>query len=112
MSQALVKLQKKGQMVIPRALRDQAGVVEGTLMKISVVEGRRFLITPQFTVDRAIVAAPKNRKQVLRDLAQVVDELRMEAKEKGIDKMSNREINAAVAAARGGLKKSTKRPTK
>src|SRR5881394_3067761 len=95
MSQALVKLQRKGQMVIPRSLREEAGVAEGTLMKVSVVEGRRFLITPQFTVDRSIVAAPKNRKQALRELAQVVDEIRQEAKEKGLRKMPKREITGA-----------------
>ena len=38
---------RKGQMVIPRTLRDEAGVSEGTLMKIAVVEGGQFLITPQ-----------------------------------------------------------------
>lgn len=113
MAQALIKLQRKGQMVIPRSLREEVGVSEGTLMKVSVVEGRRFLLTPQLTIDRAIVTAkPKNRKAVFRELAQVVAELRQEAKEKGIDKMSKAEINAAVAAARRDLKKSSKRPTK
>ena len=33
---SLVKLQRKGQMVIPRSLREEAGVSEGTLI---VVEG-------------------------------------------------------------------------
>ena len=37
MSSVLVKLQRKGQMVIPRNLRDEAGVSEGTLMKVVVV---------------------------------------------------------------------------
>jgi bifunctional DNA-binding transcriptional regulator/antitoxin component of YhaV-PrlF toxin-antitoxin module len=110
MSQALVRLQRKGQMVIPRSLREEAGVAEGTLMKISVVEGSRFLVTPQFTVDRdLVVASPKNAKQVLRELAHVVSELRQEAKERGIDKMPKREIHAAVAAARRDLRKSGKR---
>ena len=42
MSQALVKLQRKGQMVIPRSLRDEAGVAEGTLMKVDVVKDGSF----------------------------------------------------------------------
>lgn len=97
-------------MVIPRSLREEAGVAEGTLMKVSVVEGRRFLVTPQFTVDRdLVIASPKNAKQSLRELAHVVAELRQEAKEKGIDKMPKREIHAAVAAARRDLRKSGKR---
>ncbi len=40
----------------------------------------------------------------MRDLAQVVAEIRQEAQEKGIDKMTKREINAAVAAARRDLR--------
>jgi bifunctional DNA-binding transcriptional regulator/antitoxin component of YhaV-PrlF toxin-antitoxin module len=101
MSAALVKLQRKGQMVIPRSLREEAGVVEGILMKVAVVNGGRFLVTPQVSIDRAIVANPrKTRKQVLRELAATVAELRREAKAKGLDKLSMREIDATVAAAR------------
>lgn len=112
MSQNLVKLQRKGQMVIPRSLREAAGISEGTLMKVAVVEGGRILLTPQFTVDRAIVADPsKNRKQLLRELAQTVAEIRQEAKEKGLDKMPAREIRAAVTVVRQDLK-NRKRPAK
>jgi AbrB family looped-hinge helix DNA binding protein len=113
MSSALVKLQRKGQMVIPRSLREQAGVSEGTLMKISLIEGRQFLLTPQFTVDRALVEGPRKiRKQLLKELAQTIDEIRQEAKQKGIDKMTKQEINAAVAWARRDLKKTAKPRTK
>jgi hypothetical protein len=45
-------------------------------------------------------------------LAQVVAELRQEAREKGIDKMSTREISAAVAALRRDRRKTGKRPVK
>jgi antitoxin component of MazEF toxin-antitoxin module len=100
-------------MVIPRSLREEAGVAEGTLMKVAVVEGGRFLVTPQITVDRSVVAAGgKDRKQALRELAQVVAEIRQEAKEKGIDTMSMKEVNRAVAAARRDLRKTSKRPAK
>ena len=54
----------------------------------------------------------KGRKHALQELAQVVAELRQEAKEKGLDKVSKREINAAVGAARRDLKKSSKRSAK
>ena len=100
MSSVLVKLQRKGQMVIPRTLRDQAGVAEGTLMKIAVIKGGQFLITPQVSIDRSIVSPTKSRKQALRELAATVDQIRQEAKDKGVDKMSMRQINAAVAGAR------------
>jgi AbrB family looped-hinge helix DNA binding protein len=113
MPDTIIKLQRKGQMVIPRSLREQVGVSEGTLMKVAVVEGGQFLLTPQLTINRAIATArPMSRKQALRELAQVVAEIRQEAKEKGIDKMPMSEINRAVAAVRRDLKKTSKRPTK
>jgi bifunctional DNA-binding transcriptional regulator/antitoxin component of YhaV-PrlF toxin-antitoxin module len=113
MSQALVKLQRKGQMVIPRSLREEAGVPEGTLMKVDVVKSGQFLVTAQLTIDRSVISdRQKDRKQVLRELAVAVAELRQDAKEKGIDKMPMTEINRAVAAARRDLKKTSKRPVK
>ncbi len=106
MSSVLVKLQKKGQMVIPRNLRDEVGVSEGTLLKVAVVDGGQFLVTPQFAIDGLIVSDPqKNRGQLLRELAATVDEIRQEAKAKGLDKMTPKEINRAVAAARRAPKK-------
>jgi bifunctional DNA-binding transcriptional regulator/antitoxin component of YhaV-PrlF toxin-antitoxin module len=114
MSQALVKLQRKGQMVIPRSLREEAGVPEGALLKVAVVKGNQFLITPQFTIDRPSLAGSKaSRKEIFRELAAVVAEIRQEAKEKGIDKMTKREINAAVSSARKALaRKNSKQPAK
>lgn len=113
MSQALIKLQRKGQMVIPRFLREEAGVTEGTLMKVSLLEGRRFLLTPQVTVDRAVVEGPlKGRKQLLHELAQTVAELRQDAKQNGLQNMSKREINAAVVSARRGTRKTAKQSAK
>ena len=100
-------------MVIPRSLREKAGVQEGTLMKVAVIKGGQFLLTPQFTIDRSVISdRRKDRKQAFRELSQVLAELRKEAREKGIDKMTKRDINAAVAAARRDLRKSSKRPTK
>ena len=63
MPQALVKMQRKGQMVIPRALREAIGVSEGALMKVSVVTGRQLLVSPQVTIDRAIVDSPPQDSQ-------------------------------------------------
>jgi len=101
-------------MVIPRSLRERAGIPEGTLLDVALVEGGNILITPQLTINRAIVTAPrKNRKEILKELAQAVTELRQDAKEKGIDKMPMSEIRAAVTAVRRDLKKKTsKQPTK
>ena len=82
-------------------------------MKVAVIEGGQFLLTPQFTIDRSVVTEKKDPEQAFRDLAQIVSELRQEAKDKGLDSMPAKEINRAVAAARRDSKKKTsKRPAK
>ena len=98
-------------MVIPRSLREEAGVSEGTLIKVAVVDGGKLLLTPQFTVDRPKLAGRKSRKAILREQAAAVDELRQDSKAKGIDKMPMSEINRAVTAARTDLRnKHTRKP--
>lgn len=100
-------------MVIPRLLREAAGVTEGTLMKVAVIDGGQFLVTPQFTINRSLFAkVQKNNEPPFRELAQVVSELRKEAKEKGLDTMSKKEINRAMAAARRDMKKTINKPAK
>jgi L-amino acid N-acyltransferase YncA len=60
---------------------------------------------------QAMAALPRmSRQPAFEQLAQVVAEIRQEAKDKDIDKMPMSEINRAAAAARRGLKKSSKRP--
>jgi AbrB family looped-hinge helix DNA binding protein len=114
MNTTLIKLQRKGQMVIPRSLREQVGVSEGTLMEVAVVEGGRFLITPQVTLDRAIVADPKkSRKQLMQALSAAVEGIRQEAKENDLAKLTMKQINAEVAASRRNqAKKRAKQPVK
>lgn len=113
MSQAFIKLQRRGQMVIPRTLREEVGVPVGTLLKVAVVKGGQFLVTPQLTSNHAIIASPrKNRKHALQELAEVVAEIRQEAKVKGIDRIPMREIDAAVSAARRDLKNTSKQRVK
>src|SRR5438034_6760375 len=113
MPPAFIRLQRKGQMVLPRRLREMTGIAEGTLLKVDVLKGPRFLVTPQFTIDHPMAEnSRKNRKQLLRDLAGAVDELRQDAKAKGLDKMPMREIRAAVTAARRDLKTRSKQPSR
>ena len=110
---AFVRLQRKGQMAIPRSLRQEAGVAAGSLMKVDVVKSGQFLVTAQVTNGRPLIThARKDRKQILRELAAAVDELRRDAKSRGIDRMSRAEINRAVAAARRDLGKRGNRPAK
>jgi AbrB family looped-hinge helix DNA binding protein len=105
MSEALVKLQRRGQMVIPRSIREEAGISEGTLMKVSVGRHGRLVLTPQVAMDRNGADQPENVKKAFRELAIAVAELRQDAKEKGLDKMPMSEINRAVAAMRRDMKK-------
>lgn len=106
MPDALVKLQRRGQMVIPRSLREEAGVTEGTLMKVSLVEGGQFLLTPQITLSRPPrEASVTSRKRILSELAEALDDLRTDAKNKGLDKLPRREVNRAVEGARRSLTK-------
>ena len=108
----LVKIHRKGQMTLPRSFRAAMGVDEGSLVELSLENGKAIL-SPQLTIDREIVTGnPKSRKTLLKELAVAVAELRKDAKQKGIDKMSKREINAAVAWARRDLKKTGKRAGK
>jgi hypothetical protein len=60
-------------------------------------------VTPQATFDRPALSGRNSRAQIFRDLAAVVSEIRQEAKEKGLDKMSKREMHAAVSSARKTL---------
>ena len=114
MNSALVKLQRKGQMVIPRSLREQVGVSEGALLEIVVVEGGKLLLTPQVTVDRSILADPKkSRKELLQQLSAVVAGIRQEAQANALDKVSAKEINAQVAAhRRKAVRKRAKPPAR
>jgi AbrB family looped-hinge helix DNA binding protein len=108
----LVKIHRKGQMTLPRSFRTAMGLNEGSLVELSLKNGKA-IMSPQITLNRDIVTSPaKHRKQAFRELAQVVAELRQEAKEKGIDKMPKSEINRAVASARRDLKKTSNRSAK
>ena len=108
----LVKIHRKGQMTLPSSFRTAMGLNEGSLVELSLKNGKA-IMSPQITLNREMVTGPaKNRKQAFRELAQVVAELRQEAKEKGIDKMSKSEINRAVAAARRDRKKTSNRAAK
>lgn len=104
----LVKLQRKGQMVIPRPLREEAGVVDGTLLKVSVIAGGRFLVTPQVSIDRTVITEGTDDKKALGRLRKVVSELREESKQKGLDKITSKEINRAVTAAKRDLRNTSK----
>ena len=113
MLKRLVRMQRKGAIVIPSNMRQQVGVSDGDIMQVEVLESSQFLITPQVTISRAVVVDPKkNHKQILADLAATVADIRAEAKAAGLDNLTMREINATVAEARRAQTKTRKRPVK
>jgi len=112
MSTALVRLQRKGQMVIPRSLREEAGVAEGTLMKVAVVEGGRFLLTPQITINRSVVTGPSKDASSSSGNWLRPWPRSGRSQRKGLDKMPMREIRAAVTAVRRDLRKTSERSVK
>ncbi len=117
----IVKLQKKGQVVIPRRLREQVGVAEGDLLEIKV-QGSQFLLTPKLVVSRDLVTGSKqNRKQREEFLAQIrqsapqaLKDIWAEPKRKGLDKLTSRQIDAIITEARQEQesRKKAKQPAK
>jgi len=97
MPPVVVRLQPNGQITLPRALRKRAGVADGAKLEV-VWKNGQFSMTPR--------PAPGDP---FRALAESIDLLRQDAKAKGIDKMTKRQISAAVAAMRRDLKEERKR---
>lgn len=97
MPPVVVRLQPNGHLVLPKALRKRAGVADGAKLEVVWKDGS-FSMTPK--------RAPEDP---FRDLAESIELLRQDTKAKGIDKMTKRQINAAVAAMRRDLKEERKR---
>ncbi len=97
MPPVVVRLQPNGQMILPRALRKRAGVADGAKLEV-VWKNGSFSMTPQFT-----------RSEVLDGFGKAVDAVRQDAKEKGLDKLTRREINRMVADVRREMKEERKR---
>jgi AbrB family looped-hinge helix DNA binding protein len=100
MATNIIKVQKKGQVVIPRELRESMGVFEGDLLQIRI-KGGEFILTPQVAINREILNAPdRERRRLLAELAKTVGGLRQEAERRGVDRLTAREINSAIEKAR------------
>ena len=81
----ITKIQKKGQVVIPRSLRERAGVSEGDFFEVKVYPKQR---REEF-VRRVKDSAPQALKNIWE-----------ESKRKGLDKLTMRQIDAIISEVR------------
>ena len=99
---AIVTVKNKYQVVIPQALREQLGISRGDVLEAKVERGR-LTYTPKAVIDR-IPAGKAERERFfkkLREQAPVwLKETWAASKRQGTDKLTMRQINAEVAAAR------------
>ena len=90
---AIVTVKDKYQVVIPRDVREQAGVNVGDLLEARLEKGK-ITFTPKVIVDRA-VPRPNGR-----DPLATLRSIQADAKRKGLDKLTMRDINAIIAEVR------------
>jgi AbrB family looped-hinge helix DNA binding protein len=92
---SIVTVKDKYQVVIPQGLRRQLGLQLGDVLEARVERGK-LTYTPKVLIDR------------LRQLAPTPPELKAmqdEARRKGTDKLTTRQINDEIAAARRQARK-------
>lgn len=109
---AIVTVKNKYQVVIPQAIREKLGINRGDLLEAKVERGR-VTYTPKTLIDRIPTdkAARKRFFKRLRDEAPAwLKETWAASKRRGTGKLSMREIDAEISAARrGGTKKTNQR---
>jgi AbrB family looped-hinge helix DNA binding protein len=106
---AIVTVKNKYQVVIPQALREELGISRGDVLEVRVERGR-LTYTPKTVIDRI----PVGKSERARFLKKLQDEAPTWLKEqwaaskrRGTDKLTMRQINEEVAAARRERAKKT-----
>lgn len=92
---SIVTVKDKFQVVIPQGVRKQLGINRGDILEAKVERGK-LTYTPKVLIDRLRELAPPDP---------VIAAIREDAKRKGTDKLTMREINAEIAAARRQTRK-------
>jgi len=105
---AIVTVKNKFQVVIPQALREQLGISRGDILEAKVERGR-LTYTPKTVIDR-IPTGKAERERFFKKLGEQappwLKETWESSKRQGTDKLTMRQINAEVAAARKSSGKS------
>lgn len=99
---SLVRVQRKGAVTLPSQLRNRLGLNEGDLVEVKLQGTATIVIKPQLVIDRS-----KNT-----ELLAALRAVQEDAKRKGLDKLTMREINAEVAAVRRQRQKKIKSPVR
>jgi len=110
----IVTVKNKYQVVIPQAIRKKLGIARGDVLEAKVERGR-LTYTPKSVIDR-IPASKAERARFfkqLRDEAPAwLKEIWATSKRRGTDKLTTRQINAEISAARQERSRNTKQPTR
>jgi AbrB family looped-hinge helix DNA binding protein len=111
---AIVTVKNKYQIVIPQAIRKKLGIIRGDVLEAKVERGR-LTYTPKTVIDRipAGKAARERFFKQLRDKAPAwLEEIWANSKRRGTDKLTMRQINAEISAARRERTRKTSRQTR
>src|SRR5215470_17750232 len=93
----IVTVKNKYQVVIPRQVRVKLGIALGDVLEARAERGK-IVYAPKVVVDRhAVKRAQGRRNEFLRALRAV----QADAKRKGLDKVTMRDIDAMIAEVRG-----------
>ena|SRR5712691_7138037 len=99
---AIVTVKNKYQVVIPQAIREKLGISRGDVLEAKVERGR-LTYTPKAVIDR-IPTGKAERERFFKKLREEapawLKETWAASKRRGTDKVTIREINAEVRAAR------------
>jgi bifunctional DNA-binding transcriptional regulator/antitoxin component of YhaV-PrlF toxin-antitoxin module len=111
---ALVSVKNKYQVVIPQRLRQQLGINRGDVLEAKIERGK-LTYTPKVVFDR-LPSGKAQKQQFFRQLRQEAPEWLKEiwtaSKRRGTDKLTMRQIDAEIAAARRERAKKIKQPVR
>jgi AbrB family looped-hinge helix DNA binding protein len=100
---SIVAVKNKYQVVIPQRLREELGINRGDLLEAKVERGK-LTYTPKAVLDRKIPTGKAEREQFFQQLRAEAPEwlkgMWADSKRRGTDKLTMRQIDAEIAAAR------------
>jgi len=111
---SLVSVKNKYQVVIPQQLRRQLGINRGDLLEAKVERGK-LTYTPKLVLDRLPSGAAEKQQFFRQFRQQAPDWLKdiwVASKRRGTDKLTMRQIDAEIAAARRDRAKKPKKPAR